>query len=148
MRKYDLLKEPQTFHLNDYLSEISIVCKNCSIDLLYFFGGYANGKISKLSDLDFAYYSAKKIDADKLFIKFSTLFHREDIDLVDLRQAPSLISFQAIKTGKLLFCSNDKIKPYLEYSIITKYLNTRHLRSRFHESFKDAVLKGNFYAQN
>jgi len=147
VRKIKLINEPGALNLDELRPALGRLCKEKKIELLYLFGGAARGSSGRLSDIDLAYYSRQEAGLLDLQNSLADLLKRDDIDLVSLKSANPLISYQVIKNGKLLFCSNEALKVQLEYMIVNKYLNTIHLRNEFHRSFTKAVQGGDFYGK-
>ncbi|MFA4844119.1 MAG: nucleotidyltransferase domain-containing protein [Candidatus Margulisiibacteriota bacterium] len=147
MRKIKLINEPGALKPDELRPAFGRLCEEKKIELLYLFGGAARGSSGRLSDIDLAYYSRQEAELLDLQNSLADLLKRDDIDLVNLKSANPLISYQVIKNGKLLFCSNEALKVQLEYMIVNKYLNTIHLRNEFHKSFTKAVQGGDFYGK-
>ncbi|MEL7597459.1 MAG: nucleotidyltransferase domain-containing protein, partial [Clostridiaceae bacterium] len=83
------------------------------IKLIYIFGSYAKGNNNANSDLDIAVLLNNDYDPmDKLSLigDLTSIFKRNDIDLVILNSANSVLKHQVIKYGKLIFMENEDIK--------------------------------------
>ena len=80
----------------------------------YIFGSYGIGKPNPLSDIDIAIYIANAKDTFKkkmkLIGKIISTLKTEEFDLVILNDAPMSLQFQVLKTGRLLFSKNDKVR--------------------------------------
>jgi predicted nucleotidyltransferase len=147
MRKIRLVSEPEVFSPEKLQLLAEEVCREQKIDALYFFGGAAGGSPGRLSDIDLAFYSRSSFDPLTMQNYFATRLKRDDIDLVDLKTAPPLLAYHAVKEGKLIFCRNDALRILLEYSITSRYLSTIHLREEFHRNLSGAILGGGFYGR-
>ena len=71
--------------------------------LLVLFGSTARGRARARSDVDLGVQCDGVADRDALFVAISPRLGTGRIDIVDLRRAPPLLSFQIARTGRLLF---------------------------------------------
>jgi len=91
--------------------------------LIYIFGSISKDKVRKDSDIDIAILTDRQIDEYKLFIlsqKLADVLKRE-IDLVDLNKASTVLKVQIIKTGKLIYNSDNLRKMYFQMRAIRDY---------------------------
>lgn len=101
------------------------------IKLIYIFGSYAKGTNGKDSDLDIAVFLEDNYNAlDKLTLigEFIDIFKRNDIDLVILNDANSVLKHQVIKYGKLLYMQDEDIKVNFEVRTLKEYMDMEHFR--------------------
>ncbi|KNF08311.1 putative nucleotidyltransferase [Gottschalkia purinilytica] len=118
--------------VNNILKEnIGYLAEKYNIVLIYVFGSYAKGTNNHNSDLDIAILTKEKYDS---FIKLEILgelidiFKRDDIDLVILNKATSVMKHQVIKYGKLVYMKNENIKVEFESKVLSEYMDMEYFR--------------------
>jgi len=115
---------------------------------LYVFGSLVHDALKPLSDLDFGILLNYRLDKRQRFDKhieligvFSDIFRTDEIDLICMNDAPSIITFQILKTGKMLTCKNGPALTSFRERLVKNYLDFKCMRDAF-----DAVfLKGTGY---
>lgn len=67
---------------------------------------------------------------DKLSLigDLTSIFKRDDIDLVILNSANSVLKHQVIKYGKLIFMENEDIKVNFEVRVLKEYMDMEPFR--------------------
>jgi predicted nucleotidyltransferase len=118
------LKELLTINLKDFV-------KNYNIKLIYIFGSYAKGSNNSKSDLDIAILlnnNYNPLDKLSLIGDLTSIFKRDDIDLVLLNSANSVLKHQVIKYGKLVFMENEDIKVDFEVKVLKEYMDMEPFR--------------------
>lgn len=118
------------------------------VEALFIFGSGAGGALKPLSDLDFAVLLSERLDKRQRFEKhlaligiFTGTFKTEEIDLVVMNDAPIRFSYNIVKEGKLLYCSQrTELVDFVERTI-KLYLDFRFFR----DAFDQAYLKGAGY---
>ena len=101
------------------------------IKLIYIFGSYAKGTNGKDSDLDIAVFledNYNPLDKLTLIGEFTDIFKRNDIDLVILNNANSVLKHQVIKYGKLVYMENEDIKVNFEVRVLKEYMDMEPFR--------------------
>jgi len=105
------------------------------VSALYIFGSYPKERKTKESDIDIAVL----IDASKLKTKdfehlknkyyaASPKFSLRFIDIVILNTAPPFLKYQVLKTGKVLFDRNRKLRVKFTERAITEYLDYKPIQ--------------------
>ena len=120
--------------------------KDKEIVALYSFGSLATGDLKPLSDLDFGLLVSPNLGRKQRFDKhleliglFNEQFETDEIDLVLMNDAPLRYSYNIIKSGKLLFCSDSGIlKDFIEKTV-KLYLDFRYFRDEFDKEFLKGV---------
>jgi predicted nucleotidyltransferase len=127
--------------------DLKALCKTLSsffatrpeVSLAYLFGSVAQGRMNKLSDIDIALLvdenKFKMLDTKEpygykaaVLTDLMGLLHTNEIDLVLLHEASSLLANQVISRGKLLFCRDERIR--IDFVVRTKhrYIDTKKIR--------------------
>ncbi len=134
-------------HIVDRIPElINRISKDKEIVALFSFGSLARGDLKPLSDLDFGILVSPTFDREQKFDKhleligvFNDHFETDEIDLVLMNDAPMRFSYNIIKSGKLLFCSDsDVLKDFIEKTV-KLYLDFRYFRDEFDKEFLKGV---------
>jgi len=124
--------------LNDKRKQIENTFRRKGILLAYLFGSCSNkcGKPGPLSDRDFAIHFEKGLSKTKkqnLHLKIlSGLISilGNDIDLVIMNDASTLMQFNIIKSGEILFQRSESDKIKIESEIIRFYLDAKYYLER------------------
>ena len=105
----------------------------------YIFGSEAKGKAGVLSDIDVAVLVDKRIaNAERFDLKLrlsgelSAILNRL-VDIVMLNDSPIQLSYEIIKHGHPIFCSDISVKVEVETNILSKYLDRRFYDKRHAE---------------
>lgn len=100
------------------------------IKLIYLFGSKATGTDTHQSDIDLAILTSHKIDnvlrwelGEKLARHF-----KQDVDLVDLRQASPIMQMQIINQGSCLYAKSTFDKNWFEMQVISMYIDVNEMR--------------------
>lgn len=107
--------------------EIKIIKKilvgSLTPSLIYIFGSTAKGKSRKESDIDIAILTDRRVDDYELFILSQKLADilKKEVDLIDLNKASTVFKIQIIKTGKLIYNSNNLKKMYFQMRTMKDY---------------------------
>ncbi len=106
--KKDLVALAQKYHLR----------------VLILFGSHAHGIVHRESDLDLAFFSYKSIDEEKLLMDLMKLFHRADIDLINLYHTHNhILRYQVLSTGKTLYEAEKGLKNRMEWQSYFDYMD-------------------------
>ena len=111
--------------------------------LIYIFGSTVKGRGRDDSDIDIAILTDRQIDEYKLFIlsqKLADVLKRE-VDLVDLRKASTVFRVQIIKTGKLIYNSDNLRKMYFQMRAIRDYALLNEERMEIINKIKSRSLR-------
>lgn len=114
--------------------------KNQPVELVYLFGSQASGRITPLSDMDFAVLFKKNLTDQERFshkIKIlgdlSEILKTDKIDLVDLKTAPAFLQFEVIRKRNEIFVRNENARIDFETKVLfnffdRQYFVNRHIR--------------------
>ena len=73
------------------------------LELLVLFGSVVRGRARTRSDVDLAVRCARRADLDTIYLAVAPRLGTDRVDLVDLRAAGPLLSFEVARTGQLVF---------------------------------------------
>lgn len=113
-------------------NKINIFLEQFDIKLVYIFGSYAKGTNTKNSDLDIAILLGEYTPYDKinLISELVGILNRDDIDVVILNDANSILKFQVIKYGKIVYKVSEYEKVIFESKTMDEYMDMEYYRNR------------------
>jgi len=120
------------------------VVPNCIV--LYQFGSEAKGQAHAGSDLDLAFLSSTPLSPVQRFDleqELASLLHRK-VDLINLRQASTVMKMQVISSGKCLYSRNDGERDLFETWVYSSYARLNEERR---EILNDIQKRGSVYAR-
>lgn len=97
------------------------------VAIVYLFGSSATGLKNKESDIDIGVVLENGLLTNKLelytslYVLFSKIFPKKEIDIVFLNEAPLSSQFEAIKYGKVLYEKNTNLRLQFEELTMLKY---------------------------
>lgn len=124
------------------LKKAATIFKQKNASLAYLIGSYATGKVTPMSDIDFAVLFNKKVPKDKYFDlqielmgDLSKVFKRDDVEVVILNTASPLMKFETINKGKLLLGSH---RARVDFEVATRreFFDTEYIREVQFQSLK------------
>lgn len=106
----------------------------------YLFGSSHDGKVTPLSDIDLALLLAKNLEETtqietKILLDAIKIFGTEEIDLLNLNEAPLRFQYNVIKNKRVIFCADLKERINFETRVIMNYLDFAHVRFMFNQEF-------------
>ena len=116
----------------------------------YIFGSEAKGTSGLLSDIDIAVFvheGVSKAERFDLRLRFSnelSAVMSRTVDLVILNDSSIQLSYEIIRHGKLIFCSDKATKVDLEVDILSRYLDRRYYDKRHAEITLQKIASGGF----
>ena len=112
-----------------------------SLKLIILFGSQATGTAGKTSDTDIAVLGDRSLTIDersKLEEEYAARFSisEDKIDLVDLSNAPPLLRYQVVQSGKLLHGSEED---FIRFKVLAwkQYMNTEKFRRYRQQSLEN-----------
>lgn len=98
--------------------------------LLYLFGSQADNSSTSKSDIDLAVLVPQKLPPVERFELQEELAHqfKQDVDLVDLLSASTVLQHQVIQSGKLLWGSEEE-QTRFEMQVLSMYQHLNEERS-------------------
>lgn len=104
------------------------------VDAVYLFGSQATGQVNKLSDVDIAVLFREGLDSTARFNKkvemigdVGSILKRNDVEILDLIQAPPIFRYEAIAPKAVLSAQNSDRMVAFETDAIRKYFDLRPL---------------------
>ncbi|MBA7578126.1 hypothetical protein ES708_19982 [subsurface metagenome] len=112
--------------------------------LIYIFGSTVKGRGREESDIDIAILRDKKIDEYELFILSQKLADilKSEVDLIDLSKASTVFRTQIIKTGKLIYNSDNLHKMYFQMRAMRDYALLNEERTEIINKIRSRNLRG------
>lgn len=134
-----------------YLSQDKIdIIKSFLADKLspYFivlFGSAASGNMREDSDIDIAFLSEKIFESPDLFQinQEIALLVGQDVDLIDLSQASTVLQAQIVGKGKVIYDGNENKRKEFFMLVLKQYARLNEERQPVLEKIKE---RGNIYA--
>jgi predicted nucleotidyltransferase len=111
---------------------------------VYQFGSTARGETRPESDVDIAVLASSPIQAQRRFEIEQELANRlhRDVDLVDLREASTVMRMQVLSTGRCLESRNDLARRQFEMYAYSDYARLNEERR---EILKQITTRGSVY---
>ena len=102
-----------------------------NVDAIYLFGSESAGEQHAHSDIDLAVMSNATLLPMRLWEVSQELASRaaRDVDLVDLREASTVMRMQVISTGERLFCANEQRCEVFEDFVFSAYARLNEERA-------------------
>lgn len=114
----------------------------------YLFGSFVRGDAGKLSDIDVAVYVDEKLNSSERFKKrlkimaeLSFILKRDDVDVVVLNDAYSLLEHRILKEGELIFSRDEKKRIDYEVKAVMRYLDFKPVIERMVRETLDGSLR-------
>jgi len=105
------------------------------VALAYLYGSQARGDAGPLSDVDVAVQFGPAVPESERFDRvlrligeLGSVFHRNDVSVVDLDEAPPLLRHRVYYYGRVLYCPDDAVRVRFETTALRDYVDTEPLR--------------------
>lgn len=132
--------------LNKIPRLVPLVKKIKDVEIFYLFGSGTSPRMSPISDLDFAFLLNRRFPEKKYFDfrlslmeKFSRVLETEELDIVLLNQAPPLLAYEVIRTGKILFEKNRVDRIDYECKVLAIYFDFKYFLQFHRETIKSRI---------
>jgi predicted nucleotidyltransferase len=119
-------------HPDRYRKMIQLILKNEPDTVgIYLFGSQASGIQHPESDIDLAILPKQKIPQTRIWHLAQTLARHfsQDVDLVDLQQASTVMRMQVISKGQRLYCANNQFCEIFEDFVFSDYARLNEERA-------------------
>lgn len=121
--------------LEPYQQGADEVFERHGVVLAYLYGSQARGDAGPLSDVDVAVLFGPNVPERERFNRvlhligeLGSVFHRNDVYVVDLAEAPPLLRHRVYYYGRLLYCADDAERVHFETTALRDYVDTEPLR--------------------
>jgi len=111
------------------------VFESYGVALAYLYGSQARGDAGPLSDVDVAVLFGHDVpESDRfnrmlhLIGELGSVFHRDDVSVVDLAEASPLLRHRVYYDGQVLYCIDDAVRVRFETTALRDYVDTQPLR--------------------
>jgi len=124
--------------IQEHLPQLKTIFETHGVVLSYLFGSQAQGIAGPLSDLDIAVLLSPEVPPEQqtavqlnLICELTSLFRRDDMDVVILNRAPALLAYEVARYGKVIY--QDASLPHVDFLTlaISRYADTQQLRNIF-----------------
>jgi len=103
--------------------------------LAYLFGSQAEGKAGPLSDVDVAVLLGPQVPRERwtdtqidLIGDLTSLFHRNDVDVVILNLATPVLAHEVVRFGQVIYEAEPGARVDYEVAALRRYVDTAPLR--------------------
>ena len=117
----------------------------------YVFGSQATGRTHPESDIDLGMFLEGSIRPEqrhalrlKLLGMLSRILKTDKVDLVILNEAPPLLAYEVLRTGLLVYCSNENARVEFQVRTLQAYEETIPLRRILSEAMAERLKTGAF----
>lgn len=129
--------------IQDKINRLKIFCeKNPNILALFIFGSFGTEEELFQSDIDFAilyYKNIPLIEHLNVAVEFVKILEREDVDVLNLNEAPIDIKMRVISEGELIYCSNEiKLSDFKE-KVFDLYADYEPVLRKFYEDYIEGI---------
>jgi len=121
--------------LDSNRGDLDKVFENNFVILAYLYGSQAREDAGTLSDVDVAVMFSSGLSGSERFDRLlkltgelCSLFHRNDVNLVDLADASPLLRHRVYYEGHIFFCKDEKERVHFEITALRDYVDTGLLR--------------------
>lgn len=124
------------------------LCKNLDIKFMYLFGSQVKGTDVTSSDIDIAILFSNNFSGDELFRRV-IVFTQEmksrfnlEFDVVALNNATSLLKYEVISHGKVLYSLDEQERLDFEVDTVKEYIDNQHFQQIYTRALKERISQG------
>jgi predicted nucleotidyltransferase len=121
--------------LEPYRQALDQAFERREVTLAYLYGSQARGDAGPLSDVDVAVLFGPDVPESERFNRvlhligeLGSVFHRDDVYVVDLAGASPLLRHRVYYDGRLLYCTDETVRVRFETTALRDYVDTEPLR--------------------
>ncbi|MFQ6100703.1 MAG: nucleotidyltransferase domain-containing protein [Anaerolineae bacterium] len=121
--------------MEPYQQALDETFERYGVALAYLYGSQARGDAGPLSDVDVAVLFDPEVPEGERFDRvlrligeLGSVFHRNDVYVVDLAGASPLLRHRIYYHGRVLYCADDAIRVCFETTALRDYVDTAPLR--------------------
>lgn len=131
------------------VGRLRAACAESPIVLLYLHGAHARGTQGPLSDVDIAVLlevdAARDAKASLTLVgKLADACGREDVDVVILNSAGSIIKDRVVRNGRLVFAGSERERLRFEASAVMEALDFQHFSRVYDDALFGQLAEGRF----
>jgi predicted nucleotidyltransferase len=126
--------------VGSYQQALNETFESHGVILAYLYGSQARGEAGPLSDVDVAVLFSPNVPERERFSRvlhligeLGSVFHRNDVYVVDLAEASPLLRHRVYYYGRLLYCADDAERVRFETKALRDYVDTGPLRRIQHK---------------
>lgn len=119
--------------------------------LAYLFGSQTTGRTHADSDIDVAVLLNASLTPDARFAErltlidaLSRLLGTDNVDVVILNEAPPLLAYEALRSGVLLYCTDENARVEFQVHTLRLYEDTAPLRQLLATAMAERIKAGTF----
>jgi predicted nucleotidyltransferase len=121
--------------IEEYTEQLRRLFATHGVVLAYLFGSQAEGKAGPISDVDIAVLLGPQVDREQWFQvqldligELTSLFHRDDVDVVILNEATPVLAYEVVRSGQVLYEAEPGTRVDYEVTALRRYADTKPLR--------------------
>jgi predicted nucleotidyltransferase len=124
------------------------ILKKHKVKLAYLFGSQAKGNAREQSDFDIAVLFEESSSHPDFFDR--SVYLKEDlrnyfpneVDIVALNKADSLLKYEVISNGQHLYIENEGLRLNFEVLSINEYIDDKYVRDIYYRALEERIEKG------
>ena len=121
--------------IDDHIPQLHALFARRGVILAYLFGSQAGGAAGPLSDVDIAVLLGPEVPRERwgdvqidLIGDLTSLFHRNDVDVVTLNRATPLLAWEVVRCGQRIYEPDPGVRVDFETAAFRRYVDTKPLR--------------------
>lgn len=137
--------------IEEYLPRLAEVFEEYKVILAYLYGSQATGNARPLSDVDIAILFSEEVPERERFGRLCHLgamlmgvFHRNDVNVVDLEEAPPLLKNNVRVGGRVIYCADEDRRIDFEVETLREFEDTKPLRQVRYSYLLERIDNGTF----
>ena len=139
---YGIIQSPGEWRIMKKLKDLKDLVNKYKLSLVLLFGSHVHGDVHPESDMDIAIYGKKILsEADKINLtyEFSKIFHKDKIDVVDIKTSHPLLKREIFKDYKVLYQRNPMLVYQLELVSLHEFKESEILCQIRHERLQEFI---------
>ncbi|MBU1166926.1 nucleotidyltransferase domain-containing protein [Patescibacteria group bacterium] len=130
-------------------TQIQNILKKEGVEFAYLFGSQAKGKANEFSDFDFAVFLNDKSKSKNylelrlsFMAKLSKLLgHEVDVIVLNNKKLSSLLKFNIIKDGKVVYSQDEEARKYFVFEVLQEWHDQQYFESMWLKVYTNKVSK-------
>jgi len=142
---------------HDFCGYISLLIaklkKDQAIAAIFLFGSYAQGKQTRLSDIDLAILLEPDYPRENFFKKklellpvVTSILRTDEVDLIILNCAPLSLAYRILSQGKLLYEKEERRSPRVNFQaqVYVGYFDFQPVEKVIYQGLRQRIKEGRF----